>query len=113
VPTAVNTWGYTGGDTMVKDAVQKWRATTKEVLLPPGEAQVDLGFAYVDVSGERQQVALFVMSLPYSDAVCIQAFPRECTEAFPEGHNRAQRGRSAKDPPRQQLDRGGEDHRQP
>ena len=85
--------GYTGGYTMVKDAVQKWKATTKEVFVPlshpPGEAQVDFGFAYVDVAGERQQVALFVMSLPYSDALYIQAFPRECTEAFLEGHNRA------------------------
>jgi transposase len=84
--------GYTGGYTMVKDAVQKWKAVTKEVFVPlshpPGEAQVDFGFAYVDVAGERQQVALFVMSLPYSDAVYIQAFPRECTEAFLEGHNR-------------------------
>ena len=85
--------GYIGGYTMVKDAVQKWKATTKEVFVPlshpPGEAQVDFGFAYVDVAGERQQVALFVMSLPYSDALYIQAFPRECTEAFLEGHNRA------------------------
>ena len=84
--------GYTGGYTTVKDAVQKWRATTKEVFVPlshpPGEAQADFGFAYVDIAGERQQVALFVMSLPYSDAVYIQAFPRECTEAFLEGHNR-------------------------
>ena len=85
--------GYAGGYTMVKDAIQKWKATTKEVFVPlshpPGEAQVDFGFAYVDVAGERQQVALFVMSLPYSDALYIQAFPRECTEAFLEGHNRA------------------------
>ena len=85
--------GYTGGYTMVKDAVQKWKAVTKEVFVPlshpPGEAQVDFGFAYVDIAGERQQVALFVMSLPYSDALYIQAFPRECTEAFLEGHNRA------------------------
>jgi len=85
--------GYIGGYTVVKDAVQKWKARTKEVFVPlshpPGEAQVDFGFAYVDVAGERQQVALFVMSLPYSDAVFIQAFPRECTEAFLEGHNRA------------------------
>jgi transposase len=85
--------GYTGGYTVVKDAVQKWKSTTKEVFIPlshpRGEAQVDFGFAYVDVAGERQQVALFVMSLPYSDALYIQAFPRECTEAFVEGHNRA------------------------
>ncbi len=73
--------GYTGGYTMVKDAVKKWKDTKKEVFVPlshpPGEAQVDFGFAYVDIAGERQQVALFVMSLPYSDAFFVQAFPRE------------------------------------
>ena len=85
--------GYTGGYTMVKEVVRTWKDATKEVFVPlshpPGESQVDFGFAYVDVAGERQQVALFVMSLPYSDAVYIQAFPRECTEAFVAGHNRA------------------------
>jgi hypothetical protein len=74
---------------MVKEAVRTWEDATKEVFVPlshpPGESQVDFGFAYVDVAGERQQVALFVMSLPYSAAVYIQAFPRECTEAFVEG----------------------------
>jgi hypothetical protein len=34
-------------------------------------------------------VALFVMTLPYSDALFCQVFPRECTEAFLEGHRRA------------------------
>jgi transposase len=34
-------------------------------------------------------VALFLMTLPYSDSIFIQAFPRECTEAFLEGHNRS------------------------
>ena len=34
-------------------------------------------------------MAVFVMSLPYSDAVYIQVFPRECTETFQEGHARA------------------------
>jgi transposase len=29
------------------------------------------------------------MSLPYSDAFFCQAFPRECTETFQEGHVRA------------------------
>ena len=35
------------------------------------------------------KVALFVMTLPYSDAIFCCAFPRECTEAFLEGHARA------------------------
>jgi hypothetical protein len=43
----------------------------------------------VIVAGVETEVALFVMSLPYSDAVFCQAFPRECTETFQEGHVRA------------------------
>ena len=66
---------------------------TKEVFLPlshpPGEAQVDFGFAQAVIGGVPTQVALFVMSLPYPDAVDCQAFPRECTEVFLEGHVRA------------------------
>ena len=85
--------GYEGGYTSVRRAVQEWRRTTQEVFLPlshpPGQSQVDFGYAYVDLAGERQQVALFVMTLPYSDALYIQAFPRECTESFQEGHKRA------------------------
>jgi transposase len=77
----------------VKEAVRAWRQGRQEVFLPllhpPGEAQVDFGFAEVDLAGERTQVALFVMTLPYSDAVFVQAFPRECTEAFQEGRRRA------------------------
>ena len=56
---------------------------------PPGEAQVDFGFAEVCVAGENIKVAMFAMTLPYSDAICIQVFPRECTESFLEGHKRA------------------------
>lgn len=84
---------YDGGWTLVKDAVRAWRQQHQEVFLPlshpPGEAQVDFGFADVWLDGELTKVALFVMTLPYSDAVFIQAFPRECTEAFLEGHRRA------------------------
>src|ERR1017187_5469283 len=29
------------------------------------------------------------MTLPYSDAFCVSAFPRECTETFQAGHVRA------------------------
>jgi hypothetical protein len=56
---------------------------------PPGEAQVDFGFAEVVVAGVPTQVAVFVLSLPYSGAVYCQVFPRECTETFQEGHARA------------------------
>ena len=53
------------------------------------EAQVDFGFAEVVLAGVEIDVAVFVMSLPYSDAVYCQVFPRECTETFQEGHARA------------------------
>jgi len=84
---------YEGGYTGVKDAVRAWREQHKEVFLPlshpPGEAQVDFGEADVTLRGETTRVALFVMTLPYSDAIFCQVFPRECTEAFLEGHRRA------------------------
>ena len=82
-----------GGNTVVKDAVRAWRQVAQEVFLPlshpPGEAQVDFGEATVRLAGDETKVALFVMTLPYSGAIFVQAFPRECTEAFLEGHRRA------------------------
>ncbi len=85
--------GYTGGPTIVKEAVAAWRLRSAEVFVPlahpPGEAQVDFGQAEVVLDGRTTTVALFVMTLPYSDAVFVRAFPRECTEAFLEGHVRA------------------------
>ncbi len=84
---------FTGRYTIVKEAVRVWKQTRREVFVPlvhrPTEAQVDFGFAWVDLADERVQAALFVMTLPYSDAIYLQAFPRECTEAFLEGHRRA------------------------
>ena len=56
---------------------------------PPGEAQVDFGEATIRQGGVERKVALFVMTLPYSGAIFIQAFPRECSETFLEGHRRA------------------------
>ncbi len=86
-------YGFAGGYTVVKDAVREMKAGRKEVFLPlshpPGEAQVDFGFADAVVAGAPTQVAVFVMSLPHADAVYCQAFPRECLETFLEGHVRA------------------------
>jgi len=85
--------GYTGGLTTVKDAVRAWRRRTAEVFVPlshpPGQAQADFGQAEVILDGAPATVAVFVMTLPYSDAIFTCAFPRECTEAFLEGHVRA------------------------
>jgi transposase len=85
--------GYTGGLTVVKDAVRAWRRKHTEVFVPlahpPGEAQVDFGEAEVVLDGQPTKVAVFVLTLPYSDAIYCCAFRRECTEAFLEGHVRA------------------------
>ncbi len=84
---------YAGCYTIVKDAVRAWKHKNKEVFFPlshlPGEAQVDFGEATVKLVGQPRMVALFVMTLPYSGAIFVQAFPRECTETFLEGHRRA------------------------
>ena len=85
--------GFTGGYTVVKDAVRELTQKNQEVFVPlvhrPGEAQVDFGHALAKVDGRLRKVAFFVMALPYSDASFVMAFERECTETFWEGHVRA------------------------
>jgi transposase len=85
--------GYAGGLTVVKQAVQAARQQHAEAFVPlthrPGEAQVDFGHAEIRLDGAPTKVALFVLTLPYSDALFCCAFPKECTEAFLEGHRRA------------------------
>jgi transposase len=85
--------GYQGGLTAVKEAVAAWKRRGAEVFVPsahpPAEAQVDFGTAEVCLDGQATKIALFVMTLPYSDALFVRAFRRECTEAFLEGHVRA------------------------
>jgi transposase len=88
-----NEYGYTGGITQVKEAVAASKRHSREVFVPlshpPGEAQFDFGEATVIVDGVECKAALAVMTLPYSDAFCVSAFPRECTETFQAGHLRA------------------------
>jgi transposase len=85
--------GFSGGYTVVKEAVRELRQRRQEVFVPlmhrPGEAQVDFGHALAKVNGQLRKVAFFVMALPYSDAFFVMAFERECTETFWEGHVRA------------------------
>lgn len=85
--------GYTGGDTTVKNFVRECRRREQEVFVPlahpPGEAQADFGHAEVVVDGRRTKAALFVMTLPFSDAFFCRLYPRECTETFLDGHRRA------------------------
>ena len=53
---------------------------------PPGEAQFDFGEATVVIAGERMKAAFAVMTLPFSDAWHLSAYPRECTETFQAAH---------------------------
>jgi transposase len=84
--------GYTGGYTQVKEAVRDIRKRKQEVFVPlthrPGEAQMDFGFALAKINGVLKKIVFFVMSLPHSDAVYVQAFERICTEVMWEGHIR-------------------------
>ena len=85
--------GFTGGYTIVKDAVREIRRTSREVYMPlkhpPGEAQVDFGYAAVKMAGVLRKIAFFVMALPHCDAFFVKAYERECTETFWDGHVQA------------------------
>jgi len=85
--------GYSGGYTMVKEAVREIKKVGGEVFMPlihrAGEAQVDFGYALAKVSGVLRKVAFFVMALPYSDAFFVMTLEKECTETYWEGHVRA------------------------
>ncbi len=84
---------YPGCPSIVRDAVRAYKQSQAEVFLPllhpPGEGQVDFGRAEVVVAGVRHKAALFVLTLPHSNARFGCLFPRECTETFHEGHARA------------------------
>ena len=64
--------------------------TTREAFVPlhhpPGHAQVDFGEATVEVGGRRGKIAFFCLILPHSDVWFVNAYPRETTEAFLDGH---------------------------
>ena len=59
-------------------SVRELKESHRQVFLPlgdsPGEVQLDYGFAHVVLNGETIQVALFVKTLPSSDAIYMQAF---------------------------------------
>ena len=81
---------YEGAITQVQVAVAQARRHSKEVFVPlshpPGRAQFDFGEATVEIAGIRGKAALGVMTLPYSDAYFVSAYPRECTETFQAAH---------------------------
>jgi transposase len=83
-------YGYTGCSSQVRRAVARSKHYSKEVFVPlshpPGHAQFDFGEATVVIAGVETKAALAVMTLPYSDAYFVSAYPRECTETFQAGH---------------------------
>lgn len=82
--------GFTGGYTIVKEAVRELTRRGQEVFVPlrqeAGTAQVDFGEALANVGGTLRKVKFFVCALPQSDAVFVKAYERECTESFWDGH---------------------------
>ena len=82
--------GYSGGLTQVRVAVARLRRHAGEVFVPlahlPGRAQFDFGEAAVQIAGVACKAHFAVMSLPYSDAFFMRAYPRECTESFQDAH---------------------------
>ena len=81
--------GYQGSESQVRRYLAENDHRHREVFVPlaqpPGEAQFDFGEALVEIAGVRMKAALAVMSLPYSDAFHVTAYPRECTETFQSG----------------------------
>lgn len=82
--------GYAGGITQVRLTVARLRRHAAEVYVPlahrPGGAQFDFGEASVRIAGDECKAHFAVMSLPYSDAFFVRAYPRECTETFQDAH---------------------------
>jgi transposase len=85
--------GYQGSEITVRRYGRERRRHSAEVFVPlshpPGEAQFDFGEGTVEIAGVRMKAALAVMTLPYSDAFHISAYPRECTETFQAAHSAA------------------------
>ena len=83
--------GYQGSESHVRRYLAEIDHRHREVFVPlsqpPGEAQFDFGEAVVEIAGVRRKAALAVMSLPYSDAFFVTAYPRECTETFQKAHD--------------------------
>lgn len=81
---------YPGGYTQVKTAVRAWKRGTKEVFVPlqhaPANGQMDFGKVFVRIDGVEVPAAMWVGTLPDSDALFVQVYPHECQEAFHAGH---------------------------
>ena len=85
-------YGFTGGQTIVKDYVRERRRRLREMFVPlahpPGHAQADFGAADAIIAGIEYRAHFFVMTLPHSDACFVVAYPAASTEAWLDRHNR-------------------------
>lgn len=85
--------GFTGGYTVVKEAVRELTRQSQEVFMPlmqrPGTMQMDFGQALARIGGKLRKIHFAVFALPYSDGVYLRAYERECTETFWDGHVQA------------------------
>ena len=86
-------YGFTGGQTIVKDYVREQTRRQREMFVPlshePGHAQADFGEADVIIAGVAHRSHFFVMDFPHSDACFVVAYPAAITEAWLDGHNKA------------------------
>ena len=87
-------YGFTGGESTVRQVVAELRGRQVEPYIPlvaaPGEmAQVDWGPAVVIIGGRRTEVQLFCLRLRFSGVAFVRAYPTQRLEAFLDGHCRA------------------------
>lgn len=81
---------FPGGYTIVREYVARQQQRSQEVFLklhhPPGHGQADFGETDILLNGTKTRIHYFCLSLPYSDAMFVKAYPSETTEAWLDGH---------------------------
>ena len=81
--------GYDGGYSMLKSYMSPRRrrrqpdATVRFETAPGEQAQVDWGsLAYLDEGGKKHRIWVFVMTMGWSPACCVELVRRADTPAF-------------------------------
>lgn len=81
---------FDGGYTIVRQYVAKQQLHGQEVFIklshPPGHGQADFGETDILLCGVKTRIHYFCLSMPYSDAMFVKAYPSETTEAWLDGH---------------------------
>lgn len=86
--------GYSGSYSTVKELVRRKRGICREVFVPrahrPGEyTEFDLGYASVDLNGQRVECALHCFQLTHSNDIFALASLKETQEEIFESHSLA------------------------